>query len=335
MCGWWWELCPSFACSPTQVGVAVTFNYFVILLGFTSYLIIDSVRIEHNFLDVLCCVPAWWRRKAKSHTYYSSTPRGTWEVETAGAMEVPAEKNNEKEEIPSGSDQITVMVCLKRVRHYLSGHSVLTRLVERAYSPLLQNYLVKFVVIIFFACVLLPLAVIGCARVKDGLNLLEVVPQGTPEYGFVSASLQYFSYFDTYVVTGEMNYPYRQVELLQLHEEMLGLEHIVKDNDTGGSPFWLKAMIEYYEELYHKACAKEGIIDIATRGLNAKLQSLVNRNTADCKSMVVNETRKEGGVNRTYRVILHSHFYELLTVWVSASPTLTRWLFSPIVLCFV
>ena len=307
--------------------MAVTFNYFVILLGFTSYLIIDSVRIERNFLDVLCCVPAYWRWEAESHTYSlaeDNQERGTavavgttaaTDCDLKCASSAEEKKCAKEEEAHSGSDESMVIVRLKRAKRILSGHSVLTKLVERAYSPFLQNYFVKLVIIVLFACVVLPLAVLGCARVKDGLNLLEVVPQDTAEYGFVNASLHYFSYFDTYVVTGEMDYPNRQIDLLQLHEEMLGLKHIIKDNATGGSPFWLKGMIQYYQDLYHKACMKKESVSAL---LYSQLQVLVGRSASECNTMVVTEDRLVEGVNQTYDIIPNTTFYQLLTVWVSA-----------------
>ena len=292
-------------------------------MGFTSYLVIDSVRIEHKFLDVLCCVPAWWRRGAESHTSSEIN------METAAAMEMVAHTNcglqcasdpEEKKirantESPIGSNQGVVIVHLRKAGNFFSGHSVLTKLVERVYSPLLQNYFVKFVVIVFFACVVLPLAVMGCARVKDGLNLLEVVPQGTPEYGFVSASLQHFSYFDTYVVTSEMDYPGRQIELLQLHEDMLSLRHVVKDESNGGSPFWLKAMIQYYQGLHQTVCVEKKQTLMAA--LYRYLELLVGMTRSCDRPLLETEQHLVAGVNRTYSVIPHAFFYEFLTVWVS------------------
>ena len=327
-----------------QVGVAVTFNYFVILLGFTSFLIVDSVRIEHNLLDILCCVPAWWRKGKESQTCLKAeenhereaavaigTPTVT-DIELKCATSTGEQKSGEIEEIPSESDHTTVMVVLKRTRRFLSGHSVLTKLVERAYSPLVQNHFVKLVIIVFFACVFLPLAIMGCLRVKDGLNLLEVVPEGTPEYGFVSASLNYFSYFDTYVVTGEMNYPERQPELLQLHDDILGLDHIIKDSATGESPFWLKTMIQYYEDIHHRACVLDE--ESVYKFIYHLLLKKVYKGEANCSfKVVVTKQHTVGGVNRTYNYIKQDYFYQLLIVWVSASLHSDKMAALPLVFC--
>lgn len=298
--------------------MAVTFNYFVILLGFTSFLIIDSVRIEHNLLDILCFVPAWWRRgnHEKEAVVAMETPTVT-DVELKCTTSAEEQKSGENEEVPGGSDHTTVMVALKRTRRFLSGHSALTKFVERVYSPLVQNHFVKLVVIVFFVCVFLPLGIIGCLRVKDGLNLLEVVPESTPEYGFVNASLNYFSYFDTYVVTGEMNYPERQPELLQLHDDILGLDHILQDSTSGGSPFWLKAMIRYYEDIHHRVCVlKES--SVYNFIYNLLLQKVYGGEVNCSFKVVVTKQHTVGGVNRTYNYIKQDFFYQLLIVWVSA-----------------
>ena len=204
---------------------------------------------------------------------------------------------------------------VKQAKGFFSGHSIMSKLVAKFYSPLLQNHFVKVFVVVFFLAIVVPLSIVGCFRVKDGLDLLEVVPEDTEEYGFVNASFSYFTYYDMYVVTKEMNYSGKQVELMMLHDELLPLNHIVKGNGTETSSFWLKAMVSFYETFYSRICVQgeEGL----ELYLYQYLENLIGRERCR-RSLTDVVSRDVDGVEKNFTIIPPNVFYEFITVWVSS-----------------
>ena len=53
---------------------------------------------------------------------------------------------------------------------------------------------------IFFMVILI-IGSWGTAQVKDGLDLTDVVPRGTPEYEFLEKQSKYFGFYNIYLVT--------------------------------------------------------------------------------------------------------------------------------------
>jgi hypothetical protein len=206
---------------------------------------------------------------------------------------------------------------VKQAKGFFSGHSIMSKLVAKFYSPLLQNHFVKVFVVVFFLAIVVPLSIVGCFRVKDGLDLLEVVPEDTEEYGFVNASFSYFTYYDMYVVTKEMNYSGKQVELMMLHDELLPLNHIVKGNGTETSSFWLKAMVSFYETFYSRICVQgeEGL----ELYLYQYLENLIGRERCR-RSLTDVVSRDVDGVEKNFTIIPPNVFYEFITVWVATDP---------------
>ena len=310
----------------------MVFNYFVILFGFTSYVVIDTFRIKYNLMDILCFIPI--RRKSKKQ---DTTAEGAREISTVPGRDTP-EENDTKEDGNPPADMADIQPAdpteeirtphnepklskesirnkLSRAFHFFSGHSIITKLVVNYYSPLLQNFFAKLVILAIFCCVLVPLSITGCLQVKDGLNLLEIVPQNTKEYGFVEASLNYFTFFDIYVVTKKIDYPNKQFELLQMQEELENLRHVVKHSEVTGSPFWLKDMISYYETFEHRICVlKEATLDSQ---LYSTLEGLIGIKDHCSESILLKEAKVMNNEEKVISIIPPKAFYHFLTVWVS------------------
>ena len=49
--------------------------------------------------------------------------------------------------------------------------------------------------------VLLILGIVGTVRVKDGLDITDVVPRQTTQYSFLQAQSKYFGFYNFYAVT--------------------------------------------------------------------------------------------------------------------------------------
>lgn len=55
------------------------------------------------------------------------------------------------------------------------------------------------VVVLFMA--LLVLGIVGTVKVKDGLDITDVVPRNTREYNFLAEQSKYFGFYNFYAVT--------------------------------------------------------------------------------------------------------------------------------------
>ena len=132
----------------------------------------------------------------------------------------------------------------------------------RVYAPLLLHPSVKAVVLLITAGVL-SACLYGATKVENGLDLTEVVPSGTKEHDYVSATLKYFSFYDLYIVQDYNNdFPSLAVqqEMLNFHREFAKVKWILSGNRsvnnvtvyTVSEPFWLEKMIDFYVTLQKK-----------------------------------------------------------------------------------
>lgn len=93
-------------------------------------------------------------------------------------------------------------------------------------------------------------SLMGVAKVTDGLELTDIVPQNTNEYNFLSLQGKYFGFYSMYAITkGNFEYPTNQKLLYEYHEAFVRIPNIVK-NDNGGLPeFWLSLFRDWLIEL--------------------------------------------------------------------------------------
>jgi predicted RND superfamily exporter protein len=82
------------------------------------------------------------------------------------------------------------------------------------YADIILHPLSKILIIVLFL-IFFTLSIIYINEVKDGLDIDDIVPKGTPVQLFLDDKTTYFSSFDATIVTKEMNYPCKQKELLQ------------------------------------------------------------------------------------------------------------------------
>lgn len=115
----------------------------------------------------------------------------------------------------------------------------LTCLAVRLYTFLLEHTFVKVTVVVSFL-VLLVVGAWGVAQVRDGLDLTDIVPRGTPEFSFLEAQTQYFGFYSIYAVTKDgFDYPNNQRLLYDYHEAFQRVDHIIRQNDGSMPNFWL------------------------------------------------------------------------------------------------
>ena len=295
---------------------------------------IDTLRVHEKLIDTFCCIPWRWFTCSfqnanndddddsiydfiSSHATSRNTSLGS---SLDGKMEPvsPIRKgsvvgsrlahgistNSMAEDIPS---QFLVK--------YADKPSFLTYLVINYYSPCLQNYVIKGVIIALFVCIF-GLSIYGATTVQDGLNLVDVLPKDTPEYGFVNSTLNYFAFYDIYISTKQMDYAHRQKELIEMYHAVRKQPKVVKD---GSTQFWLEAMINYFIDIKEEYCAaphevsalQETLLAALIKTFNTSKTFLDVRNDLDNCTFSFVETR--GNIS----VIPEDQFYRLITLWVS------------------
>lgn len=297
---------------------------------------IDTLRVHEKLIDTFCCIPWRWFRcsfhsadknneDSDSIFDYISSQLGGRTTSLGGSSfdskvepVSPIRKgsvvgsrlahgistNSIAEEIPS---QFLVK--------YADKPSCLTYLVIKYYSPCLQNHVIKGVIIALFVCIF-GLGIYGATTVEDGLNLVDVLPKGTPEYGFVNSTLSYFAFYDIYVSTKEMDYAHRQKELIEMYRAVHKQPKVVKD---GSTQFWLEAMIKYFIDIKEEYCAapdevsalQETLLAALIKTFNTSKTFLDVRNDLDSCTFSFVETKDN------ISVILENQFYRLVTLWVS------------------
>ncbi|CAB1320051.1 unnamed protein product, partial [Coregonus sp. 'balchen'] len=83
--------------------------------------------------------------------------------------------------------------------------------------------------------VLLGVSLYGTTRVRDGLELTDIVPRETSEYDFIGAQFKFFSFYNMYVVTQRAEYSQAQPLLYQLHGRFNTVRYVLRE-DNGQLP---------------------------------------------------------------------------------------------------
>lgn len=130
-------------------------------------------------------------------------------------------------------------VSIKRTEKGVFIKLTLTYLMHNVYVPLLFKKSFKLLTIIF-SVVLLLVSITGLPKVRDGLDLTDIVPRDTSEYRFLHTQKRFFSVYRMYSVTqGNFEYPNNQKLLLEYYSAFTRIEKIIKNDDGGLPEFWL------------------------------------------------------------------------------------------------
>lgn len=285
-------------------------------------------------LDFFCCIPM--SCSSRSNKSYSLDTLNDIDEETnasCSTLDGSIRSKSLEIETNNGSTQHKGSVVGSRLAHgssttsiseeipkqflekYADEKSFLTRLVVDYYSPCLQNYIIKGMVIILFISIF-GLSIYGASTVEDGLNLVDVLPKDTPQYGFVNSSLAYFAFFDIYINTKEMDYAHQQKELIETYQAVYKHSKVVKD---GSTQFWLEAMIKYFVDIKEEHCAAPHTTSHLKRTLLAALIKTFNTSKTyidignDLNNCTFSFVENKNGTN----LIPEDQFYRLVTLWVS------------------
>ena len=293
---------------------------------------LDTLRVRGEMLDIFCFIPCkGWSSRSKS--YNLDNLNDAEEKTDSSSSTLDESKPSEVVTISintcmhkgsvvgsrlargSSTNSISEEIPKQFLEKYADEKSFLTRIVTDFYSPCLQNYVIKGVIIVLFVCIF-ALSIYGASTVEDGLNLVDVLPQDTPEYGFVNSTLTYFAFYDIYINTKRMDYAHRQKELIETYQAVYNHPKVVKDDST---QFWLEAMIQYFVDIKEDHCASPGKTSALQETLLAALIKTFNttKTDEDIREDLDNCTfafvENRDGIN----LIPEDQFYRLLTLWVS------------------
>ncbi|XP_054666894.1 protein patched homolog 1 isoform X5 [Grus americana] len=124
----------------------------------------------------------------------------------------------------------------------------LSSFAEKHYAPFLLKPKAKIVVIFLFLG-LLGLSLYGTTRVRDGLDLTDIVPRETREYEFIAAQFKYFSFYNMYIVTQKADYPNVQHLLYELHRSFSNVTYILLEEDRQLPKMWLHYFRDWLQGL--------------------------------------------------------------------------------------
>nr|XP_054508625.1 protein patched homolog 1 [Agelaius phoeniceus] len=124
----------------------------------------------------------------------------------------------------------------------------LSSFAEKHYAPFLLKPKAKIMVIFLFLG-LLGLSLYGTTRVRDGLDLTDIVPRETREYDFIAAQFKYFSFYNMYIVTQKADYPNVQQLLYELHRSFSNVAYVLLEEDRQLPKMWLHYFRDWLQGL--------------------------------------------------------------------------------------
>ncbi|XP_020282533.1 protein patched isoform X4 [Pseudomyrmex gracilis] len=237
-----------------QAGILLLFNLAAMLLVFPAMVSLDLRRRRSGRKDILCCcLPA--ASNLNKNNRYSVKNNGT--IKQIVTRAIPPERRetctqiltsqNAQNESWIGGNVIDAELekqCTEE--DTLTGCSQddclsfsLTQLAVRYYAPFISRPATKVFAMITLVGVLAG-SLWQTIRVRDGLDLTDLVPQNSNEYAFLAAQAKHFGFYNMYAVTGrDFEYPNNQRLLYEYHDAFMRIKNVIK-NDNGGLPeFWL------------------------------------------------------------------------------------------------
>ncbi|KAJ7993967.1 hypothetical protein DPEC_G00261060 [Dallia pectoralis] len=195
---------------------------------------------------------------------------------------------------------------------------------ETHYAPFLLQPTTKVVVILLFL-VLLVVSLYGTTRVRDGLELTDIVPRETSEYDFIGAQFKFFSFYNMYVVTQRAEYAQAQPLLYQLHQRFNTVRYVLRE-DNGQLPLmwlhyfrdWLQGLQAAFDQDWearritqgnYRNGSDDGVLAYKLLVQTGRREKPINHNQVTRQRLV----DADGIINP-------GPFYIYLTAWVSNDP---------------
>ncbi|KAI5094979.1 protein patched-like 1, partial [Silurus meridionalis] len=195
---------------------------------------------------------------------------------------------------------------------------------EKHYAPFLLQPTTKVVVIVLFLA-LLCVSLYGTTRVRDGLELTDIVPRETAEYDFLGAQFHYFSFYNMYVVTQRADYAQAQPLLYELHQRFGTVGYVLRD-ERGHLPLmwlhyfrdWLQGLQDAFDKDYEAGKITQKDYENGSDDGVLAYKLLVQTGSRE-KPINLNLLTRHRLVDAD-GIINPKAFYIYLTAWVSNDP---------------
>ncbi|RXG51790.1 Protein patched, partial [Armadillidium vulgare] len=253
-----------------QAGLIILTILVSMLLVFPAFISLDLRRRNKGRVDFFCCLPSSVFQSDAKHSQTSSKPtfNSQSDIKRTAVTRVLS---------PPGRGTVTRVLCTpsseecwvgaKPVQASSPSMESLTAestgsLVKRpnlsreqtcgkifncslkiwirdVYSQVITRGPVKAVTILFLFLTIAASAW-GVSRLKDGLDLTDIVPTGTTESEFLNSQQKYFGFYNMFAVTqGNFEYPTKQKLLHEYHEAFNRVPWIIKNDNGGLTDSWL------------------------------------------------------------------------------------------------
>ncbi|KAM9329094.1 protein patched homolog 1 [Gastrophryne carolinensis] len=188
----------------------------------------------------------------RTQSYYT-TAEPLSEISVQPTVSTPHDANNQNPESRSSTRNLIPQLSDSGSQRLEPSCSkwTLSAFAEKHYAPFLLKPKIKIVVILVFLS-LLSISLYGTTRVRDGLDLTDIVPRETQEYDFLAAQFKYFSFYNMYVVTQKADYPRSQRLLYDLHKSFASVKYVMLEDDQQLPKMWLHYFRDWLQGLQDK-----------------------------------------------------------------------------------
>ena len=161
-------------------------------------------------------------------------------------------------------------------------------------------------------------------KIEFDMDLSSFIPEKSQEFKYIEMQQKYFGFYNFYVATNELEYPFTQQLLYDFHNSFTKVHNIVKDSNGGLqlNNFWLSTFRDYlaglqkdFDENYHKNNLNsekwsKNASERSVLGFKLLSQTGVVEYPVD-KSQILEKKLVENGI------INPKAFYNYFTVWSS------------------
>ncbi|KAJ8936505.1 hypothetical protein NQ314_012369 [Rhamnusium bicolor] len=128
--------------------------------------------------------------------------------------------------------------------------SLISWFVTRYLTSVLLKPFVKVVMCLTYA-VLIIFCVFNGLKLEFDVRLSTFLPKNTQEYKYLEAQNKFFGFYNFYLVTTELEYPFNQPLLYEYHSSLTNVPYVLKDSNGGlnMNDFWLANFRDFLIDL--------------------------------------------------------------------------------------
>ncbi|XP_013176469.1 PREDICTED: protein patched [Papilio xuthus] len=318
-----------------QAAILLMFNLGSMLLVFPAMISLDLRRRSAARADLLCCLmpesPVRTRKLPERSGRSGRNDKSNWKDTTRQPLDPEV----------SGDEAKTCCISLS-----------LTKWAKKYYAPFIMRPSVKVTSMLALIAVILA-SLWGATKVKDGLDLTDIVPENTDEHEFLSRQEKYFGFYNMYAVTqGDFEYPTNQKLLYEYHDQFVRIPNIIKNDNGGLTKFWLSLFRDWLldlqaafdkevasgcitQEYWCKNASDEGILAYKLMVQTGHVDNPID------KSLISTDTKNGHRLVDKDGIINPKAFYNYLSAWATndalaygasqanLKPQPKRWTHSP------